>query len=248
MSRPPRVLPAGPRLAAKIAAQRRDRRHTRHRRLAWILAGLTPVVFVGWVVLSSPVLSVRDVLVSGQSRLSKAEVLAAAAVVDGTPLARLDVGGIATRITRLAPVASVQVSRSWPHTVKITVVERRPVVAVPRKGGSFLLLDAQGAPVVTVRALPAGVLRLLVASPSPSDPTTQAALDVLTALPPSFRARLGSVSAASPEQVELTLLDGRKVLWGGVEDTVAKAAAVVSLIRLPGTIYDVSAPGVVTRR
>ena len=66
MSRPPRVLPAGPRLAAKVAAQRHERRHTRRRRMAWILAAVAPMILAGWVLLSSPVLSVRNVIVSGQ--------------------------------------------------------------------------------------------------------------------------------------------------------------------------------------
>jgi cell division protein FtsQ len=56
------------------------------------------------------------------------------------------------------------------------------------------------------------------------------------------------VRAPSPEQVTLVLRDGRQVLWGGPVDGATKASAVLALIGMPGHVYDVSAPGVVTTR
>jgi cell division protein FtsQ len=48
--------------------------------------------------------------------------------------------------------------------------------------------------------------------------------------------------------VTLVLRDGRRVLWGGVDDTALKSAAAEALLKMPGSFYDVSRPGVVTRR
>ena len=92
--------------------------------------------------------------------------------------------------------------------------------------------------------MPRGVVPLVSSSP----PATAAALAVLRSLPPALRARLGSVSATSAEQVTLLLADHRQVLWGGASDEATKAAAVMALLRMPGTVFDVSAKGVVTRR
>jgi cell division protein FtsQ len=38
------------------------------------------------------------------------------------------------------------------------------------------------------------------------------------------------------------------VLWGGAEDSAAKASALAALLSRPGTHYDVSTPSVVTVR
>jgi cell division protein FtsQ len=99
-----------------------------------------------------------------------------------------------------------------------------------------------------VATIPRGVFRLDVKDPGRSDPTTVAALSVLRSLPKGLLSALGSVRAASPEQVTLLMRGGRTVLWGGAADGPAKGAAALALLRLPGTVFDVSAPGVVTRR
>jgi cell division protein FtsQ len=246
VSRPPRVLSAGPKLAARAKASRRDRRQTWLRRLAWASTGVVPLLLLGWVLLFSSLFAVQKVLVSGESRLS-AQVEQAAAFVRGTPLARVDTGSVARRIEALRQVDHVTVTRSWPDSLKVTVVERVPVVAVPRDG-SLVLLDALGVEIETVATAPKGVYRLEVGSPGKEDAATRAALTVLQQLPTALRVRLGSVRAPSAEQVTLVLRDGRQVLWGGADNSSGKAAAALALLKMPGRVFDVSAPGVVTRR
>ncbi len=245
--RPPRVVSAGPRLAAKAQAGRRDRRRGLLRRASWLLAVLVPLLLLGWVLLGSSLLAVQKVVVTGEHRLTAAQVEAVADVRTGTPLARLDAAGIARRVRTLGAVDRVTVSRAWPHTVKVTVVERVPFVAVPRTHG-VLLLDDEGYPLATVATIPRGVVRLEVTDPTRGDATTEAALSVLRELPKTLRGALGSVRASSPEQVTLLLSGGRQVLWGGASEGPAKAAAALALLRMPGTVFDVSAPRVVTRR
>lgn len=247
MSRAPRIVSAGPRLAAKQQAERRDHRHLLARRTTWVLGVAAPLVLLGWVVLASSLLAVNRISVSGEHRLTAAQIDAAARVDSGTPLARVDTNAVAKRIRALAPVADVTVSRAWPHTLKVTVVERRPVVAVPQ-GRAVVLLDGTGVALGTASTIPKGVFKLEVASPGPTDATTRAALGVLHGLPTPLVAQLYSLKAASPEQVTLLLRGGRTVLWGGADGGVAKASALAALLKMPGTVFDVSAPGVVTRR
>ena len=83
---------------------------------------------------------------------------------------------------------------------------------------------------------------------SASTQATSAALRVLLGLPHALAGRLGELRAPTPEQVTLVLTDGRTVLWGGPVDGPTKASAVLALLHLPGTVFDVSAPGVATRR
>ena len=243
MSKLPRVVSAGPRLAERAASERRARRSSRLRRAGLVGAVLAPLALLGWVLLGSPLLDVEKVVVTGQSRLSEAQIADAAAVLDGTPLARVDTAAVKKRVGALAPVESVTVSRSWPDTIKVSVVERIPVLGVKDPAG-VTLLDRSGAEIATVDRLPSGVLRLETGS----DAATRAALSVVTGLPRNIAGRLTAVKAPTAEQVSLVLRDGRQVLWGGAVDGSTKAAAVMALLGKPGTFFDVSAPGVVTTR
>lgn len=242
-----RVIAAEPRLQVRARAERRARRASVLKRVGWVLAGLAPFVLAGWVLLGSSWLVVDKVVVTGESRLSASQVVAAADVRLGTPLARVDTGAVAERVRALGPVASVQVSRSWPSTLRVTVVEREPAVVV-RSGKSWVLYDGTGTQLGTAATVPAGLVRLEVAHPGPTDAPTRAALQVLRELPTPLRALVMVARAPSVEQVGLVLRDGRRVVWGGTSDAAAKAAALTALLRLPGRVYDVSSPTVVTRR
>lgn len=241
------VLPAGPRLQERAQAERRAQRRVLLRRGEWVLAAVAPFALAAWVLLGSSWLVVDKVVVSGESRVTADQVLAAAHVRLGTPLARVDTGGVAARVRALGPVASVRVSRVWPHTLRVTVVEREPLVAVGR-GKAWTLYDGTGTQLGSATAVPAGLVRLDVAHPGPDDAPTRAALTVLQSLPTALRVQVAVVQASSPEQVGLVLRDGRRVVWGGTSDTRAKATALVALLRLKGQVYDVSSPTVVTRR
>ena len=242
-----RVVPAGARLAAKAQAERSARRRRWARRVGLGAAALVPLALLGWVLLASPLLAVRTVAVSGTSRLSPDQVRAAAAVVRGTPLARVDTGAVVRRVAALRPIAEVRVSRGWPGTLRIRVVERQAVAGILGPSG-VLLVDGTGVAFAPAAVLPAGVVRLQVAHPAATDPTTLAALGVYADLRQPLRGRVRILRALSPSSVTLVLSDGRRVLWGGVGDTTLKTQAASALLAMPGTFYDVSRPGVVTRR
>jgi cell division protein FtsQ len=243
----PKVLPAAPRLAAKAKAEQSVRRRRLGRRAGLLAAVLLPIALLGWLLLWSPLLAVRTVSVSGTSRLTPAQVRVAADVRRGTPLARVDAAAVARRVEALRPVADVHVSRGWPSTLRIRVVERVPVAGIVA-GRGVQLVDASGFAFAAAPTLPAGLVRLQVARPGPSDPATTASLAVLADLPATMRGRVRIVRAASPSSVTLLLADGRRVLWGGVGDTALKVQAAEALLRMPGVFYDVSRPQVVTRR
>lgn len=245
---PRRVVAAGPRRAAKVRAQRSQRRRRWLRRSAVPLAAGTPVLVLAWLVLLSPVLGVSTVEVAGTQRLAVEQVLAAAAVEDGTPLARVDIGAVAARVEEaLPPAADVRVRRVWPTTLRLQVTERTPMAGIAREDG-VLLVDADGVGFATEPAMPPGVPSLELASPGGDDPTSRAALAVLAELPESLRGSLAVLRATGPADVQLLLADGRTVLWGAPGDAATKSAALAVLLSREGTEFDVSAPGIVVRR
>jgi cell division protein FtsQ len=245
--RPAAVVPAGPRRAAKARADRSARRSRRLRRTWQGLLLLVPLAFVGWVLLASSWLAVDRVVLTGLGRLTEEQVREAVDVVPGTPLARVDTGGVAEAVRRLPPVASVEVERSWPGTLRVAVRERAVAAGVPR-GGRVELVDADGVAFATEPSLPPGVLRLEVDDARPGDAATRAALAVTEALPDALRSRVLAVSADDPDRVVLRLDGEQQVLWGAPGETATKAAAALALLETPGGVVDVSTPGLVVRR
>lgn len=245
-SRPTRrapVVPAGPLLAQKARERRKQRRSRLLARLRTALALLLPLTALAWVVIGTTWLGVDRVAVEGVGRLTTEQVVEAAGVAPGTPLARVDTAEVQERIAQLAPVADVTVRRSWPGTLSVSVTERTPAAWVAADKG-VTLVDRDGVPFAQEPTRPPDIVRLQVHEPGPDDPATRAALDVHAALPATLRERVRIVHAASPSSVLLLLNDGRKVVWGRPGDTEVKAAAAQALLSKPGSVYDVSAGGV----
>lgn len=247
-------------LVDRAEAGRSARRSRGVRRFARALLLLVPVLGLAWVLFGSSWLAVDRVEVVGAVRVSAAEVERAVAVGSETPLARVDTGAAEQRVAALPPVLAVEVSRSWPGTLRVEVTERTAVAAVVGAAGGAAgsagvsvadgvrLIDAGGVLFGAERALPAGLVALRVEAPGPQDPTTRAALQVHADLPVALRQRVRAITARSPSAVELVLADGKQVVWGAPGGTATKAAAALVLLRTDSTVVDVSAPGVVVRR
>jgi cell division protein FtsQ len=207
-----------------------------------LAAGLAAAA--GWVVLGPSLLVVRHVVVTGANRLVASEaVRAAAAVRLGTPLAEVNTAAIARRVEGIAPVASAQVSRSWPDTIVIAVTDRVPALAVFATG-KYELVDGAGVTVRwSVRKPPK--LPLLASPPAVlrGNPGIRAAVAVLAELPGSLRRQVISVSAPGADGVTLHLSGGITVRWGGTGQASRKAAELAALmVRTHASYYDVSDP------
>ena len=245
--------------AAVRPRRRRPRQDTpadRRRRLL-VRSGVVVAVLglLAWLLWGSPVLAVSAVRVDGAGTLTAAEVVDVAGIDEGTPLLRVDVDAAEARVARLPQVAGVEVTRGWPRSVVVTVVERMPV-AVVEESGTRSLVDADGVLFDTVTGYPpAGAVPLDVADPGPEDRATRAALAALVALPEDVRGDVTGARATSPEDVTLTLEDGTTVLWGSAEEAGDKAAVLVALLGQlqagtlePAGTIDVSAPSAVVLR
>jgi cell division protein FtsQ len=233
----------------------RGRPSPRRRRALQAAAALAAVAVVAWLLLAGPVLAVRDVTVDGLVTLPADQVQEAAGIGSGTPLLRVDIDTAQARVARLPQVASVEVTRDWPDSVVITVVERVPV-AVVGEAGSRSLVDADGVlfDMVTGEA-PDGVVPLEVASPGPEDPATLAGVAAIASLPAGVRAEVAAAAATGPDDVTLELADGTAVRWGDATESRAKSAALVGLLQQvrsgalePAGTIDVSTPDAVVLR
>jgi cell division protein FtsQ len=217
--------------------------------VALAVAGL--VAAAGWVLFGSSLLVVRSVTVSGTRLVPRSEVLAAAGVVPGTPLIRVNTARAAARIERISQVSSAQVTRSWPNRLVIVVRERTPALVLPAYGGGYDIADADGVVLKRVARRPADLPLYPTVAPEGAlrgNPDLAAAVAVLGELPAQMRRSVISVTAPNPDQVTLRLAGGITVLWGDTGRAAAKARALTVLMRAHLHYYDVSAPGSVAAR
>jgi cell division protein FtsQ len=229
--------------------------HFRRRRWRRVAAGVLAVAVVAtlfWIVMFSSVLAVRRVAVDGETTLSELQVRNTADVRIGQPLARIDVAAIEARIASMERIQSVKVSRSWLHTVRITVVERRPVAWIT-VGGVIRGLDRYGIDFRTYEKAPKGLLEAEVTTTNPRrrQQTLEAVAAVVQRIEdddPALRKRVQFVSAVTKDSIELNLTKGRTVMWGSRADSGHKLTVLRALLRIDAVRYDVSAPDQPTTR
>lgn len=214
------------------------RRHAKKRSLV-VGALLAPPVLAAAAAFS-PVLDVDTVRVAGNTRATASVIRDAAGVDRGTPLATLDLDAIRARVTRLPQVKSATVTREWPATLSISVVERIPVVAV-RRPGRFDLVDLDGVLVETATAAPPNTPTLSY----PGEPTgavVGATVDLMRALPPEIRKHVRDLSSDVSGSLSFSLADGAVVVWGSGERTDDKVRVLSLLLRQHARRYDVRVP------
>ncbi len=239
------------------AAQRRTRqrflrRQWARRWMSWryVVAVVAVLVLLGagiWLVFFSTQMSVRTVEVRGNEILSDKRVRTIADVRLGAQLATADLDRPRARLSALAEVESVDVTREWPDTVAITVTERT-AVAVVRIGSQWRALDASGVVFTEYQRPPANLPRVQASANAGEGALEEAAL-VVSQLPADLAARVDHVEVDTIDTITLVLPEGRTVHWGSSEQSDVKADVLVKLMQAhPAQEYDVSVPGMPTAR
>lgn len=212
--------------------------------LMWSALISVIVVGLGLLLYFTPVMAVRNTVVTGVGAVPQEEIVAAAAVAPGTPLLQVNTDNVAERVAAIRRIASARVQRQYPSTLRITVVERVPVVVKDYPDGPHLF-DRDGVD-FAIGPPPPGVPYLDTDNPGPNDAPTKAALQVMTSLRPEVAAQVARIAAPSVASITLQLIDGREVVWGTTDRTEEKALKLGALLTQPGKTYDVSSPDLPT--
>jgi cell division protein FtsQ len=212
--------------------------------VVWTVLLAVVAVGLGLLLYFTPVMSARSIVITGIGAVTRDEVVDVAKVRPGTPLLQINTNQVADRVAAIRRVASARVQREYPSTLRITIVERIPVVVKDFPDGPHLY-DRDGVDFATAPP-PTGLPYIDVDNPGPADPSTKAALQVLTALRPEVAGQVGRVAAPSVASITLTLTDGRVVIWGTTDRTDEKAEKLAALLTQPGHTYDVSSPDLPT--
>ena len=212
--------------------------------LLWSALVSVIAVGLGLLLYFTPIMAARSTVIVGLNTIPQEEILQAAAVVPDTPLLQIDTDAVAERVATIRRVASARVQREYPSTLRITIVERVPVVVKDYPDGPHLF-DRDGVDFATDTP-PLGLPYLDADNPGPTDAPTKAALQVLLALRPEVAGQVGRIAAPSVASITLTLIDGREVIWGTTDRTEEKALKLGALLTQPGRTYDVSSPDLPT--
>ncbi|WP_112133866.1 cell division protein FtsQ/DivIB [Glycomyces dulcitolivorans] len=219
------------------------RRGLPNKRLRFAVVGALALLLIVFTVLwTVPWFEVQRIEVAGTAVLDPAEVQALGQGALGDPLLGADLDALASAVAALAPVKSVDVTRSWPDALRVDVTERKPYMAVPTGEETFLMVDSEGVAFDESDSSSGTQWIVEIDDPSPDDLATVETLAVLESLPASLADEVEHVESPSPAGVTLFLEGGRTVTWGDGSEGDQKAEVVDRLLAVGYEHVDVSAP------
>lgn len=234
------------RMKQRLAERKRtERRRAAVRAVRWVaVAGVLAAAV--WAVLASPVFSVqsdRIELIGLSSEIDEQAVRTVVNSTVGDSVALLNVGSLEHRLGDVTGVRDATVERVWPSGLRVTLVARHPVAAIPN-GDGFTLIDADAVEVGTVTQAPADLPVMTV--PVGNERVLDAVLEVMRNLPSDTLARVSGIGAQTEDSVSFTLNDGPRVDWGSKDDSALKAQVLQAMIASGAAngvaVVDVSAP------
>ena len=195
-----------------------------------------------WVAFFSPLMAVDEVNLSGAKRTTAADVARVVGLDSSDNLLLLNTDEVANAVKALPWVKSATVDRKLPGTVKLTITERSPVMAVAIGQQRYLIdrrarvLEAtestEGVPVLAGlrTSLPRAGDRL-------SSTQLTSALEAFNAMPRKLQRDVQAVFAPTVERITFQLSDGVQVRYGAAEDMGSKnevLKVLLSRLRLEG--------------
>lgn len=229
--------PGGPGAAAGAGPPGKPVREHPRRRRRIIVGTLVALMAVWWLGWHSPVTQVKHVVVHAPRGISEASIRLASGITTADHVPAVDAQAVRLALmTAIPAIADVEVGRTLPATLSLTVTAREPFAAV-RAGRGFYVMDSGG--VVFDKVAGAKDLPVITAA---SDVGRDASREVLLSMPASLRKDVRQVGAGTSDDVTLELRDGATVRWGSAEDAELKAGVLAGLVSVKATRYDVSAP------
>ncbi|WP_068476374.1 FtsQ-type POTRA domain-containing protein [Pseudoclavibacter helvolus] len=221
------------------------RARRRRRILIWVAAVVAALVAFVATAVYSPIMSVREIVVTGVERVDKAQLDASLADLHGQPLALVTNDDVESRLQSYVLVQSYSIRVEPPSRLVVTIVERSPIGTVQTPTG-YDVMDAAGV-VLWAQSEPAiDIPTLDLGGQGVGSEAFASAAAVSLALPVAFRSGVATVTAKSIDDVRLTMRSGAEVVWGSAEDSDRKAQVLAALVTATSeqsiSSYDVSSP------
>ena len=214
---------------------------SRRKRLRNWGIGLGSVVLVLGVLIAlvtTPIMSVKEIRVEGSDRVSSEKIVSALESQLGKPIALVSDAEIGAALEQFTALESYAVDLLPPSTVLIRITERIPV-ALHEDGQ---LLDAAGVNLGEPRS-GEGDLPTIVGVTAGTD-EFDAVARVLSNLSEVMLEQVTEITASSTQSIQLKT-EGETIIWGGPQDSRLKSDTVQALLAsdaVEGKTIDVSAP------
>jgi cell division protein FtsQ len=223
----------------RIRTRREMIERSRRRRLLWRLGAVALCALIAWIAFWSPVLSVRRVRLLGAKHTRSVEVIEAAGLDPSDNLLLVSTADIERAAETLPWVERAEARRVLPGTLRVKVIERKPVMALMVETGSRRsrwLLDGDGRilargrrhkklPVLAGMAVEALEPGSIVASDG-----ARAALRAYASMRPGLRSKVVAVFAPTEERLTFTLRNRTLVRFGAAENLDAKNSVLRSVL------------------
>lgn len=219
----------------RIRRRRNDVARGKRRKVLTVVVSLAAVGLLVWAAFWSPLLSVRDVKLTGARHTTAEEVAAAAGLGSDDNLLLVSAGDVVAAARKLPWVADAEVERRLPGTVKVKVVERKPALVVSLGTSAHWTIDAHGHVLATGQAEPGlpvvGGVEVGEIKPGArlDAPVMTEVLATWRSLPKKLAADVQAIFATSLERISFTLTDGTQVRYGAAERLDAKNEVLLAL-------------------
>jgi cell division protein FtsQ len=230
--------PIDPRIRARRDEVAREGLRIRWRRLI-VVAVVLAVVAGLFGLTRTPLLDLDHVRVTGTAHLSVDTVVAASALRRGEPMLGVGTSAASRRVAALPWVESVSVSRSWPGTVRIKVVERQAVAVLAGPRNTWALVDRNAMVLERVDTSPADLPRIdpsgELVDPGVVQPNLSYGVTVARSLTPDLRAWVVMVQPQPDGTVNVALQAGMSVILGTeahLQDKMVDLASVLTGVQL----------------
>ncbi|MDA8211504.1 MAG: FtsQ-type POTRA domain-containing protein [Clostridia bacterium] len=189
------------------------------------------LVAAGYVLLQSPLFSVKDVLVEGAQALKVDEIQRLSGINPGINTFKLNLKEVQERVAMNPLVKQVKVKRDYPGAILIQVEERKAVALLPAQG-EYLAVDAEGYYLTRVKDFSKANLPIItgirLGNLTPGKQIAgdglAAALKFVQKMDQNQLANLSEVNGADPLGIVIYTLGGTEVRLGASERIEEKLA------------------------
>lgn len=219
----------------RIRRRRNDVARSKKRKLVSVVVTIAVLALLVWAAFWSPLLSVRDVKLTGARHTTADDVAAAAGLGPDDNLLLLSAGDVVAAARKLPWVADAEVERRLPGTVKVKVVERKPELVVSLGTSAHWTIDGEGHVLATGQAEPGlpvvGGVEVGDIKPGVKldAPVIAEVLKAWRSLPKKLAGEVQAIFATSLERIAFTLVDGTQIRYGAAERLGAKNEVLLAL-------------------
>jgi len=220
------------------------KRRRRIGNIRWVMVLLFALIclMAGYFFAQSAFFGLRKITVSGVSQLSEQQIRDYSGISLGSNIFSVNEQLAGQWLATVPLIKSAKISKSYPATLKIEIVERQIVAIIPLAAG-FVFIDNEGVVLkreLIVDELPFPLLTGADNLPSGIAPGTklggeklEALLRVVRQIPEGQEKEIGEIEIITPQQIKLYTGEGIEVILGDGSNFPNKYQAFLQIINDP---------------